>query len=63
MKLYRLRRRRPGAGSKFPGEIAGASLKRGRRSRRGPPGREFPGEIAGASLKLAICFGPQFTAA
>ena len=36
----------------FPGEIAGASLKRARRHR---PGQRlqtvFPGEIAGASLK------------
>ena len=38
-------------GGKFPGEIAGASLKRA--SRPGGPGGEgqFPGEIAGASLK------------
>ena len=36
----------------FPGEIAGASLKRGDRARAGRRDlRVFPGEIAGASLK------------
>ena len=42
-----------GDGRKFPGEIAGASLKPTHRRGGGHrSAREFPGEIAGASLKL-----------
>ena len=40
--------------SGFPGDIAGASLKRrGRGSVSAIRGARFPGDIAGASLKLA----------
>ena len=37
--------------AEFPGEIAGASLKRARRRAVEALRGQFPGEIAGASLK------------
>ena len=43
--------RRDGLGHQFPGEIAGASLKRFGRGRSAESPTQFPGEIAGASLK------------
>ena len=55
MKRGRGTRCGSGGGTKFPGEIAGASLKpegEAERVRGGDP--KFPGEIAGASLKRRV---------
>ena len=42
------------SGPEFPGEIAGASLKRADGHRALAVAEQFPGEIAGASLKLVL---------
>ena len=43
----------------FPGEFAGASLKRGYLAGRWYRFRTFPGEFAGASLKRHVGYRPQ----
>ena len=53
MKRGRGPGRTSGPAGRFPGEIAGASLKRSVWPRAQRHSRGFPGEIAGASLKRA----------
>ena len=49
-----VRPRHPDRRAQFPGEIAGASLKRFQCHLTLPLLPEFPGEIAGASLKRVV---------